>query len=437
MAKDLQAQIEGLPEVPQWYHQQIKVGSYKTKAPLWLYWRDGLDVVKHLFANPVFMPCMDFQPYREFKGPDRHCWDKLPPGHSFVGVISASDKTPLMIGIGNKEMHPLLISLANIHVSVHMKATSHAFTLVAYLPIPKFLEVSRPIHSILSAQVYHFAISIVMCNLKMAACNGCIMSDSRGGLCMIHMPLVAWIADYPEQLLIAWTALKCSPISLAVSAQFRDPLPHSPQTHSCTLNAIERACTISDPCNIASFYKAFEPYWMDWGDAYPSCFFMLDALHQWHKFFFNHPITWSINIMGGVELYWRLSVLQPHVGVCHWTNDHQDLEKLLPAVIIGAVPDDIACALCAITEFIFQAQNLFLYDETLHSLTEALHKFHHYKVSIITAGGRHGKNGPLNHFEIPKLELMQHIIHSTCAMVCQCQQTNHFAVHQRSFSYFF
>ncbi|KAG1760544.1 hypothetical protein EDD22DRAFT_780998 [Suillus occidentalis] len=77
------------------------------------------------------------------------CQDNLPLGHSFIGVISASDKTPLMIGTGNKEMHPLLILLANIYAGVHMKATLHAFTLVTYLPIPKFLKVSRPIHSIL------------------------------------------------------------------------------------------------------------------------------------------------------------------------------------------------------------------------------------------------------------------------------------------------
>ncbi|KAG1816298.1 hypothetical protein DFJ58DRAFT_751690 [Suillus subalutaceus] len=262
------------------------------KAPLFLYWRDGLDIVKHLFANPVFAPCMDFQAYREFEGPDRqraygefmstdHAWeiqDKLPPGHSSIGVIG-----------------------------FHMKATSHVFALVAYLPIPKFLEVSKPVHAILSAQVYHFAISIVMRNLKIAARDGCIMSDPRGDLRMIHTPLVAWIADYPEQLLIACTASKHSPISLAVAAQFGDPLPHSPRICSRILDAIERACTISDPCNIASFYKAsqslhlngvVELYWMDWGDACPSRFLTLDALHQWHKFFFDHPITWSINIMG-------------------------------------------------------------------------------------------------------------------------------------------
>lgn len=125
-------------------------------------------------------------------------------------------------------MHPLLISLANIHASVRMKATSHAFALVAYLPIPKFLNVSKPVQAMLSARVYHFAISIVMKHLKIAARDGCPMSDPRGDLRMIHTPLVAWIADYPEQLLIACTASKRSPISLALSAQFGDPLPHLP-----------------------------------------------------------------------------------------------------------------------------------------------------------------------------------------------------------------
>jgi hypothetical protein len=40
-----------------------------------------------------------------------------------VGMIAASDKTPLMIGLGNKEMHPLLLSIANIDAGVRMKAT--------------------------------------------------------------------------------------------------------------------------------------------------------------------------------------------------------------------------------------------------------------------------------------------------------------------------
>ncbi|KAG2058806.1 hypothetical protein BDR06DRAFT_980194 [Suillus hirtellus] len=203
---------------------------------------------------------------------------------------------------------------------------------------------------------------------------------------MIHTPLVVWIANYPEQLLIACTASKHSPISLTIAAQFGDPLPYPPQTHSETLNAIERVCALSDPCDIASFYKmcqnlhlngVVEPFWKDWGNACPSLFLTPDSLHQWHKFYFDHPIN-------------CISMLKQLTG--------------------------LACVLCALTEFIFQAQNLFLYDETLHSLSEALREFYHYKHFILTAGGRHGKNGPLNHFQIPKLELMQHVVQSTRAM---------------------
>jgi hypothetical protein len=29
-----------------------------------LYWRDGLEVIKHLFANPVFANCMETNPYQ-------------------------------------------------------------------------------------------------------------------------------------------------------------------------------------------------------------------------------------------------------------------------------------------------------------------------------------------------------------------------------------
>jgi hypothetical protein len=166
-----------------------------------------------------------------------------------------------------------------------------------------------------------------------------------------------------------------------------------------------------------------EPFWKDWGNACPSRFLTPDALHQWHKFYFDHCLRWVINIIGGEELDRRLAAIQPRTGTRHWVNgvstlkqctgrEHRDLEKLLPVVAAGAVPDDVLCALRAITEFIFLAQSLFHYDETIHSLNEALREFHHYKSSILKAGGRLGKNGPLNHFQIPKLELAQHIARS-------------------------
>ncbi|KAH7906891.1 hypothetical protein BJ138DRAFT_1137785 [Hygrophoropsis aurantiaca] len=330
-AKDLRARIEGLPEVPKWRYQEIKVGSYKTKSPIMLYWRDGLEVIEHLFCNPVFAQCIDLTPYREYertpRGNERvygefmsadHAWNiqsGLPNGHSFLGVIGASDKTPLTIGTGNKEMHPLLLSIANIHAGVRMKATSHAYALAAYLPIPKFLNVSQPVQAVLSARVYHFAISIVMKNLKENR-NGKAMSDPMGDLRIIHTPLVAWIADYPEQLLIAGASARGSPISTAMVANFGDSTPHPPRTALYTLQLINEACSACDPCDITAFHKlclqkglngVVEPFWADWETACPSRFLTPDALHQWHKFYFDHCVRWVINIITGRELDKRLS----------------------------------------------------------------------------------------------------------------------------------
>jgi len=248
----------------------------------------------------------------------------------------------------------------------------------------------------------------------------------------MHTLLVSWIANYPEQLMIACVSSKNSPISVATAAEFGNATPLPPRTRTYMLQKIQEAIVACDPSNIVLFHKIclamklngiIEPFWKPWGTACPSRFLTPDALHQWHKFYFDHCLRWVINIIGGEELDRRLATIQPRTGPRHWLNgvsilkqctgrEHRDLEKLLPAVAVGAVPDNVLCALCAITEFIFLAQSLFHYDETIHSMKEALREFHHYKSSILQAGGRLGTNGPLDHFQIPKLELAQHVARS-------------------------
>lgn len=41
---------------------------------------------------------------------------------------------------GGRVAHPLLISLANLLMNFRMKATNHAFLLLALLPVPKFIH---------------------------------------------------------------------------------------------------------------------------------------------------------------------------------------------------------------------------------------------------------------------------------------------------------
>jgi Plavaka transposase len=63
-ANVLRGWVEQLPDVPRWHHQTFTIPGYSTKSPITLYWRDGLEVIKHLFSNPVFANCMEFDAYR-------------------------------------------------------------------------------------------------------------------------------------------------------------------------------------------------------------------------------------------------------------------------------------------------------------------------------------------------------------------------------------
>ena len=374
---------------------------------------------------------------------------RLPKGNTLLGIIGASDKTSLTFAAGGKpgkEMHPFLLSIANIEAGVRMKATSHAFALAAYLPIPKFCNVSNHTQSILAARVYHKCVDIVTEKLKMAANPDAAvpMSNPWGGLNTVNTPLVSWIADYPEQLMIACVAAKQSPITTASAQQFGDVYPHSPRTREITINAITAACHETDPWDISQFYNTcqkhhlngvYQPFWRDWGLAEPSLFLTPDALHQWHIFAYDHILKWVINIMGGDELDHRLMVLQPRIGSRQWPQgvstlkqctgrDHRALEALIVAVAAGAVPDQVLCAIRSLIEFIFQAQDLYHYEETFRSLQNALQQFHLNKQSIIDAGGRKGKSGVIPHFEIPKLELMQSVARSIRAMGAAYQWTS-------------
>lgn len=141
-------------------------------------------------------------------------------------------------------MHLFFLSIANIDAGVRMKASSHAFTLAAYLPIPKFHDVSKHVHSILLARVYHKCIDIITEKLKKAADpnHPVVMSNPWGGLNAIHTPLVSFITDYPEQLMIACTAAKQSLITIASAHQFGDGHTYPPHTRQVTLDTIHKAC---------------------------------------------------------------------------------------------------------------------------------------------------------------------------------------------------
>ncbi|KAF8547549.1 hypothetical protein OG21DRAFT_1371938, partial [Imleria badia] len=90
-------------------------------------------------------------------------------GGTLCGVILSSDQTNITNVCGGRVVYPLLISLTNIRMKTRNKASSHAFLLLALMPIPQFVHPTTRICSVLEARLFHQCLDIVLEPLKTAA----------------------------------------------------------------------------------------------------------------------------------------------------------------------------------------------------------------------------------------------------------------------------
>lgn len=461
----MRSRIELLPDTVPWKQVEIKVLGGYTKEPLTLYFRPAIDCFKLLFGNPLFSGYMDYRPRREYtdetKGErlyneimtgdrtwylqvrrvifavdylsclNQHTTQKMiEPGQTLGLVILSSDKTHLTVGQGDKECHAVYMSCGNIKKNLRTKVGAHCWMMIAQIPIAKFEPKKH--QSLLTNRLIHQCLDITLDSLKKCAKSAETMTDPCGQMRSVRTFLAAYIADLPEQQVLACVRTNYAPSSHAgpttLGASIAQKLRHGSQTldsikkvaDEVEENDLERWKELSAEYNLNGVDK---PFWRNWlHSADPSLFLAPDALHQWHKFFMDHPIEWAKQWLGKEEFDHRLSVLQPRVGFRHFHDgftrfkqhtgkETKDLERVFLVVISGhkTVNDGIMKAMRALLDFIYLAQYESHSTLTLRYLKEALREFHLYKHHIANSGVRSGPKQN-NEFHIPKIELMQHVI---------------------------
>ncbi|KAI5986321.1 hypothetical protein EDD15DRAFT_2174972 [Pisolithus albus] len=377
-AKELRGRIEDLPKGPCW-KVRIVPTRHPTTNPVQLYWRDPLECIEALFNHPFYAGKMDYSPFRVFTAAERvmrvysewmssdGAWDlqtKVPAGSTLCGVILSSDKTNITNVCGGKVAHPLLISLANIRMNVRNKGSSHAFLLTALMPIAEFIYPVTRIRSVLEARLFHACLDFVLEPLKKAAQFGRMMADPLGNA------------------------------YFDACAQFR-------------LSGVSR------------------PFWRDWLLSDPHRFLTPECLHHWHRMSWDHDVKWCKCALGSEELDFRFSLLPPITGLRQFKSGitklkqvggrtQRDVQRYLVVVIAGAAHPDVVAAVRALTEFRYLAQAPAITEEGCEKIAAALAEFHHYKQAIIDGGLRRGDQSGsiLEHWEIPKLELLQSVVPS-------------------------
>ncbi|KAI0039113.1 hypothetical protein FA95DRAFT_1504627 [Auriscalpium vulgare] len=413
-AKQLRSKVELLPSGPRWKSKAITLPGYATKSPMKLFYRDSLECLEHLFGNPLFDGHMDYRPKQVYTAAEHAirvfsewmtgdvAWkmqNHVPKGATVVGAVLSSDKTNLTLGTGNRVAHPLLLSLANLHMDFRMKSSHNTILLIALLPCPHFL-CPKKFRGVLKSRVTHMCLDIVCEPLKAAARFGRMMAD---------------------------------------------PLRHEPRTASLTLAQLHALSEASpDPWNLSKyvteakkrrFNGVHQPFWSNWHLSDPSHFLTPEPLHQWHKFCWDHDITWCRNVVGDAEINFRFSVLQPRVGFRHFSEgvshlkqvtgrEHRDIQRYLVACIAGAASPAFVTCIRALMEFRYLSQSPSIDTLARDRIAAKLSEFHQHKQVIIDSRARRGKaNKIIDNWHIPKLELMQSVVPSIQEMGAPIQWT--------------
>ncbi|KAN0074461.1 hypothetical protein V8E55_011873 [Tylopilus felleus] len=317
-----------------------------------------------------------YQVYDKWLSGDR-AWniqEALWPGATLLGVVLSLDKTNISVMSGNHVAHPVLTSLTNIDARIHSKMSLHAYLLLALLPIAKFTHKTTCVCGLLQDRLVHQALNIVLAPLKVIARVGVMIRDPVGNLHYCFTPLAAWIMDTPEE------------------------------NYKKFLKVIR----------LLGFNGVVKSVWMDWLLSDPSCFLLIEPLHHFHGFAWDHDVQWCLAALGADELDFRFSMIQTPVGFWAFNEglsklkqvtgpDHRAIQHYIISIVAGGVLRNFLIAIRALLDFHYLAQAPMFMMDSLNHVSQALQEFHDHKSAIICQGAQ-------DNWGIPKLELLQSVV---------------------------
>ena len=277
---------------------------------------------------------------------------------------------------GDRMAHPLLITLANINSEVRSSVSLHAFSLLALLPVPKFIGVKKGLRGVLENRLTHSCLDFVTHSLKAASQHGAWFSDYAGHIRHCYTPLVAYIVDTPEATALTGVAGKTSHLTMATYKEFGDPIRHPPRTANSILTSLQILASQFDPLNVVAYTNNAKsrfrlngvdcPFWRDWyrPDGTlpdPHQVFPIEILHHLHKSFWDHDVKWVIRAVGDTELDLRFSLIQPRNGYRHFSSgisslkqvtgrEHRDIQRYILALIPDGVDETFILCIRALLD---------------------------------------------------------------------------------------
>ncbi|THG94792.1 hypothetical protein EW026_g6745 [Hermanssonia centrifuga] len=344
-------------------HQQLNNPGFK----------DGFDPIPRRDFD-----CNGNQVYNDFmsgnwswKQADLLAQDENNCGAMVVPLIFGSDKTTVSVATGQNDYYPLYMSSGAI-TNAYRRAHCDSVVPMAFLATPKSGRKydKDPVFQKFRWQLFHKSLVFVMQSIKPGMTTKHLVQCPDGHYRYVLYCLGPYIADYPEQALLA-------------GIPFTNDFPR------------------------ADIHKLIAP----------------DLLHQIIKGTFkDHLVTWVgeyLTITHGEtagnaildDIDRRIAAAPPFPGLCRfpegrrfkqWTgDDSKALMKVYLSAIAGHIPDEMVQAIAAFLEFCYFVRRPIINQETLHKIEDALARFHMHRRIFETTGVR-------TTFSLPRQHSMKH-----------------------------
>ncbi|KAI6156712.1 hypothetical protein BKA82DRAFT_4325524 [Pisolithus tinctorius] len=428
--------VDSLRTGPAWTCEMIDVVGDTEQVELWR--RDPVECVMELIGNPAFRDAMAYSPehaYTDSKGTNHiydemwtanWWWDvqgKLPASAMVAPVILSSDKTSLSMFSGDKKAWPVYLTIGNISKDVRQQVSAHATTLIGYLPISKLECFEKKTRSLAGYRLFHHAMSLLLRPLGDTGRNGEVMICADGCLHRVHLILAAYVADFPEQCLVACSKESRCPLCLVQSNKRGDRREWACHSMADTLKMLQRKLKNGQSRRFddEGLRAVFEPFWKDLPFTNIFACITPDILHQLLKgVFHDHLLQWCIKIIGEKEIDARFRTVTQYPALRHfakgistvlqWTSkEHKEMQRVFVGLLSGAVDKRVLAVTRSLLDFFYYTQLQQHMEKTLKAMQDSLDSFHDHKHVLVELEVRED-------FNIPKIHSLLHYVSSIRAL---------------------